>query len=80
MKTIDASDFSARCLALIDQVTESGETLVVTKDGKPLVELRPVVRTRPKGERPRTLLGAHKGEIEILGDIVSPIYRDPDSE
>ena len=41
MQTIQASEFKARCLALMDQVAASGEILVVTKNGKPVAELHP---------------------------------------
>ena len=33
MQTIQASEFKAKCLALMDKIAASGETLVVTKKG-----------------------------------------------
>ena len=36
MQTIQASEFKAKCLALMDKIAVSGETLVVTKKGKPI--------------------------------------------
>jgi prevent-host-death family protein len=68
MQTIQASKFKAKCLALMDQVARTGETIVVTKNGKPVAELRPHRRPRAK-----TLIGLHKGQGRILGDIISPI-------
>ena len=68
MTTIQASEFKAKCLGLMDQVARTGETIVITKNGKPVAELRP---HRPP--RAKSILGIHKGKIEILGDIVSPI-------
>jgi prevent-host-death family protein len=41
MQSIQASEFKAKCLALMDKVAETGETWVVTKNGKPVAELRP---------------------------------------
>ncbi|HYC64721.1 MAG TPA: type II toxin-antitoxin system prevent-host-death family antitoxin, partial [Reyranellaceae bacterium] len=38
-KTINAAAFKARCLALIDQVAESGEPITVTKRGKAKVQI-----------------------------------------
>ena len=67
MPTIQASEFKAKCLALMDQVARTGETIVVTKNGKPVAELR---AHRPP--RARSLIGLHKGRIGIRGDIVSP--------
>ena len=40
-RTIDASDFEAKCLELIDEVERTRELILVTRDGKPYVELRP---------------------------------------
>jgi prevent-host-death family protein len=68
MPTIQASEFKAKCLALMDQVARTGQTIVVTKNGKPVAELRP---HRPP--RAKSLIGLHKGQIGIRGDIVSPI-------
>ena len=38
-RIIKASEFKAKCLALIDEVARTGNAIVVTKNGKPLVEL-----------------------------------------
>ena len=70
MRTIKASEFKAKCLKLMDEVAETGEPVVITKSGKP------VARLVPLQERPKSLWGAHKGLIEIKGDIISPIDVD----
>jgi prevent-host-death family protein len=66
-RTIGAGEFKAKCLRLIDEVNESGEPLIVTKRGKPVVEVRPAAA------KPKRLFGAMKGRIKILGDIIEPI-------
>jgi len=66
MKTIKASEFKAKCLKLMDEVAETGEPLVITKHGKP------VARLIPEPTQRRSIIGLHKGQIEILGDIVAP--------
>lgn len=68
MTTIQASEFKAKCLALMDQVARTGETILVTKNGRPVAELRP---HRPP--RIHSPLGLHKGESMILGDIMEPV-------
>jgi antitoxin (DNA-binding transcriptional repressor) of toxin-antitoxin stability system len=67
MPSIQASEFKAKCLALMDQVARTGQAIVITKNGKPVAELR---AHRPP--RARSLIGLHKGRIGIRGDIVSP--------
>jgi prevent-host-death family protein len=64
MKTIKASDFKAKCLQIMNEVAESGTVIVITKNGKPVAQLAPVV------SRASTLVGAHQGKISIVGDIV----------
>lgn len=70
MTTVQASEFKAKCLALMDQVARTGETIVVTKNGKPVAELRP---HRPP--RAKTLIGLHKGQVLVRGDIVAPLGK-----
>ncbi|WIM11992.1 type II toxin-antitoxin system Phd/YefM family antitoxin [Enhydrobacter sp.] len=73
-RKINAAAFKTRCLALIDEVAESGAPIIVTKRGKAKVQ---VVAVR---EKPRTLLGATKGTFRILGDIVGPVVEDWDED
>ena len=42
MRTIAAGQFKAQCLRLLDEVAETGETIVVTKQGKPVAKLEPL--------------------------------------
>ena len=67
MRTIKASEFKAKCLQLMDEVAETGEPLVITKNGKPVAQLAPLPHKR------KSIWGLHKGQIEILGDIIEPI-------
>ena len=48
-KTIKASEFKAKCLALIDQVAEDNQELIITKN------LKPVAKLAPFKNKPRTL-------------------------
>lgn len=61
-KTIPAGEFKARCLALLDEVAQTGRPLLVTKRGKAVALLIPV-------EAPPGLLHSVKKEK----DLVSPI-------
>ena len=67
MKTIKASELRSRCLELMDEVARSGASIVITKHGRPVAQLGPVVT------RATTLAGAHAGMIQIHGDIVAPL-------
>lgn len=71
---IKASEFKAKCLSLLDEVQDTGESIIVTKRGKPVARLEPMKR------KPKTLFGAMKGSVTILGDIVAPLgdWGEPD--
>ena len=62
-RTIKASEFKARCLKLMDEVAETGEEIVITKNGKPVAKLTPF------WERPKSPFGINKGRYEIIGDL-----------
>jgi prevent-host-death family protein len=67
-RRIPASVFKARCLALLDDVQETRETLVVTKRG------RPVAMVVAVPERPATR--SLRGSVRSHGDLVAPIGED----
>ena len=67
MKTVPAAKFKARCRALMDQVHETGQSLVITKHGKPVVKLVPAERDR------KSIWGDLAGVVKILGDIESTV-------
>ena len=70
MQTIQASEFKAKCLALMDKIAASGETLVVTKKGIPIVEMKPF-----SGKRVTSPFGLHP-DLEIHGDILAPLEEN----
>ncbi len=70
-RTVSAAVFKARCLALMDEVNATGETLVVTKRG------RPVARIVGGEERPQRPL---RGSVRCKGDIVGPVDEPWDSD
>ena len=70
MRTMKASEFKAKCLKLMDEVAETDEQIVITKNGDP------VARLVAYHSKPATLFGALAGSIEIRGDILEPIEVD----
>lgn len=61
-RTIAAGRFKTTCLALLDEVAATGETLIVTKRGRPVAQVTPI--TPPRGLT---------GSIRKERDLVSPI-------
>ena len=75
METIKASDFKARCLAVLDRVSATGKSVVILKHGRPVAELRPV-RSVDVG-RPQSGLA---GTVTVVGDIVEPVAAEEEWE
>ena len=67
MKKIAAAVFKAQCLSLMEDVRSTRQPIVITKRGKPVAKLVPV-----DGEKD-DFIGRLKGQIEIVGDIESPL-------
>jgi prevent-host-death family protein len=67
MKQIRASVFKARCLAIMDNVQSTGEPVIVTKRGTPVVKVMPI----RAGED--DLFGFMAEKFTVVGDIESPL-------
>lgn len=67
MKQMRASVFKAHCLAVMDDVQTTGEPVIVTKRGKPVVKVVPV---SPEND---DIFGFMAGKFKIVGDIESPV-------
>jgi prevent-host-death family protein len=74
MKQIPAGEFKAQCLAIMDKVLKTGEPVVVTKHGKPVVKLVPAREQRDD------IFNYMKGKVKIVGDIVGPVTPAEDWE
>lgn len=67
MKRMAAGNFKAQCLAVMDQVLETGEPVLITKHGKPVAKLIPA---QSKAE---DIFGYMAGKVRVVGDIVGPV-------
>lgn len=57
-KVIGAAEFKAHCLRILDEVQRSGESVTVTKRGRPVAEVKPV-----EARERRSIIGAMKGTV-----------------
>lgn len=73
MHEISASEFKAKCLAILDEVNKTKKPIRITKRGKVVAELVPP--SPPKENK--GLLGRMKGQGKIIGDIIAPA-TDPE--
>ena len=59
-RMVNATAFKQTCLALMDEVADGGETILITKRGKVVAKLAPAVDSRPPA------LGCLKSKLEIV--------------
>ena len=69
-RSINASEFKARCLGVLDEVSETGAEIVITKRGKAVARLVPIASGR------KSLRGAWKGLVRVSGDIEPVDWSD----
>jgi prevent-host-death family protein len=70
VETFSVSEFKARCLALIERVRRTGETVLITKKGKPVAQVLPAPPPEPGAG---TAFGCMAGTASECADIVEPL-------
>lgn len=73
-RPIPATEFKAKCLALIDRVRERGEPITITKRG------RVVARLVPAGDEDEKPWLRVRGTGHWLGDPYAPVVDESDIE
>jgi len=65
-RVLSASEFKAKCLACLSEIEQSGESVTITRRGRPVAILGPVKRTAIK-----SLRDSWRGKAQIVGDLVN---------
>ena len=73
-RTMKASEFKTKCLALMDEIAESGEEIVITKYGKPVAKLTPC---EPE---PVNWFGRDRDIIIMHDDLIEPVDVEWEAE
>ncbi len=76
MESIAISKFKATCLAVLEEVRQTGRPVLVTRRGTPIAEIVPP--SHPSQDR--SWLGSAAGSGQIVGDIVSPAAEEAEWE
>ncbi|WGD30449.1 prevent-host-death protein [Ancylobacter sp. WKF20] len=72
-RKVAATQFKAECLRLIDEIGASGESLTITRHGKPVAMLSPIPEAAPAG-----LIGARRGRVMRYVDPFGPATQAED--
>ena len=67
MKTISAGKFKIHCLALLKEVAQKQQPILVTKYGKPVAQVVPIIQEGEPAQNPL------KDSILFEKDIVNPV-------
>ena len=65
-KKMPAGAFKVKCLAIMDEVQAKRESVVITKRGKPIAKLVPVI------EGADEIYGFLADKGSLIGDVISP--------
>jgi len=66
-RVVSATEFKAKCLAILDEIEERGEPITVTRRGRAVAVLGPAPRNRWKSPK-----NTWARKAEVVGDIVNP--------
>ncbi len=76
-RQIAAGEFKAKCLGVMREVASTGNPVLVTLRGKPLVEVIPRRNGGRKSKRADNFIGRLEGVMEIIGDpddLIKPVF------
>lgn len=76
IQEVAISEFKAKCLSLLEQVSKTKTPLRVTRRGQPIADVIPA----SSDVEQRGWMGSMSGTIEITGDILSPVIEISDIE
>ncbi|MGO9603213.1 MAG: type II toxin-antitoxin system Phd/YefM family antitoxin [Candidatus Binataceae bacterium] len=69
IQEVAISEFKAKCLSLLEQVSKTRTPLRVTRRGKAIADVIPASSETEE----RSWIGSMSDSVEITGDIVSPV-------
>jgi prevent-host-death family protein len=69
-RTMKASECKAKFWGVLNDVAARHERVIVTKNGKPVAEIVPYIDKR------KSIIGALKGSVTLMGDLDEPTDAD----
>jgi prevent-host-death family protein len=68
MESLSVSEFKAKCLSVLQDVSKQKKRIIITKRGKPIAEVIP----HESGEKDIPL----EDTVVFIGDIISPVAAE----
>ena len=69
IRAVAISEFKAKCLSLLEEVSKTKTPLRVTRRGKAIADVVPASSDGDEG----SWIGSLSGSVDIMGDVVSPV-------
>ena len=76
IRKIAVSEFKAKCLALLQEVDRTKTPVRVTRRGRAIADIVPIIPDNPQGG----WMGSMSGTATLIGDIVGPVIDMQDFE
>jgi prevent-host-death family protein len=70
-RVISATEFRAKCLGLFEEVAGTGDTIMITKRGRPVAKVSPIRKQRWKSPE-----GSWAGKVDIPDDLLMSDMAD----
>ncbi len=71
IREVAISEFKAKCLSLLEQVSKTKAPLRVTRRGQPIADVIPA----SSDVEERNWMGSMSDSLEITGDVVAPVIE-----
>jgi len=71
---IQAEDFKAKCLSILDEVEDEHKEFIITRNGAAIARLLPMQQHESTG-----LAGRVGGSMKICGDLITALDVDSDA-
>jgi len=76
MEEVNILTFKATCLALLEKVKRTQQSILIIRRGEPIAQVIPA----PLPEKPVSWIGCMKGTGTIEGDVMGPILEEGEWE
>ncbi len=70
MRAVNVHEAKTNLSALLAEVEEKGQVVLICRNGKPVAEIVPFI------DKPKSIIGALKGSVTLMGDLDEPTDAD----
>ena len=72
LEILTISQFKATCLAVLDKVKRTNQSVLITRRGEPIAIIEPP----PLPKHKKSWVGSFRSKGQIVGDVISPVMDE----